>query len=451
MVNESLTINGLHKGWTIQRIGDFAKVKGGKRLPTGAALTNKRTDHPYIRIVDFSDGRINRSNLMYVPNDVFPRISRYTISANDVWISIVGTVGLTGLVDEALDGASLTENAAKICSIASYVDKVFLSLFLRSEQGREQIRSQTVGSTQPKLALFRIEDIRVPVPPLPEQRRIAHILGTLDDKIENNRKTAKTLEDMAQAIFQSWFVDFDPVRAKMSGESKESICKRLKLTPEILDLFPDRLVDSELGEIPEGWGVKSLDSIGNFLNGLAMQKFPSSGQDDALPVIKIAQLRAGDLTCADQASREIESQFVIHDGDILFSWSGSLECVLWSGGIGALNQHLFKVTPKSNYPRWLCYFGIHHFLEFFREIAAGKATTMGHIQRHHLSDTKLALPCASNLDTMNKPIQFIFEAMWMRAVEARKLSSLRDTLLPKLISGEIRVPEAEDLVQEATR
>ena len=446
MVNESLTINGLHKGWTIQRIGDFAKVKGGKRLPTGAALTNKRTDHPYIRIVDFSDGRINRSNLMYVPNDVFPRISRYTISANDVWISIVGTVGLTGLVDEALDGASLTENAAKICSIASYVDKVFLSLFLRSEQGREQIRSQTVGSTQPKLALFRIEDIRVPVPPLPEQRRIAHILGTLDDKIENNRKTAKTLEAMAQAIFKSWFVDFDPVRAKMAGESRESICKRLKLTPEILDLFPDRLVDSELGDIPEGWEVRSLDSIGNFLNGLAMQKFPSSGQDNPLPVIKIAQLRACDLSGADLASNEIEPQFIVHDGDILFSWSGSLECVLWSGGIGALNQHLFKVTPKAGHPRWLCYYGIHHFLEFFREVAAGKATTMGHIQRHHLSDARLALPHLKILHGINESVEVAFEIMWKDLVEARKLSVIRDILLPKLISGEIRVSDAHAVV-----
>jgi len=180
-----------------------------------------------------------------------------------------------------------------------------------------------------------------------------------------------------------------------------------------------------------------------------MQKFPSSGQDDTLPVIKIAQLRSGDLNGADQASREIEPQYIVHDGDILFSWSGSLECVIWSGGTGALNQHLFKVTPKSNYPRWLCYFSIHHFLEFFREIAAGKATTMGHIQRHHLSDSKLALPCAGNLYTMNKPIQFIFEAMWMRTVEARKLSFLRDTLLPKLISGEIRIPEAEHLIKEA--
>ncbi|ACH84611.1 restriction endonuclease subunit S [Acidithiobacillus ferrooxidans] len=280
--------------------------------------------------------------------------------------------------------------------------------------------------------------VRIPTDPT-EQRRIAHILGTLDDKIENNRKTAKTLEAMAQAIFQSWFVDFDPVRAKMAGESPESICKRLKLTPEILDLFPDKLVDSELGEIPEGWVVRSLDNIGNFLNGLALQKFPSKGQDDALPVIKIAQLRSGNLGGADQASCEIEPQYIVHDGDILFSWSGSLECAIWSGGTGALNQHLFKVTPKSDYPRWLCYFGVHHFLDFFREIAAGKATTMGHIQRHHLSDSKLPFPCSGTLDVMNKPLSSMFEVMWMKTVEEQKLVFLRDTLLPKLISGEIRV------------
>ena len=434
------------EGWIIQRIGDFAAVKGGKRLPAGTALTDRRTRHPYIRIVDFKDGLIDQSNLMFVPDDVFPRISRYTISSEDVWISIVGTVGLVGLVDEALDGANLTENAAKICSIASHVNKTFLALFLRSESGREQIRAQTVGSTQPKLALFRIDDIRVPIPPLPEQRRIAHVLGALDDKIENNRKTAKTLEAMAQAIFQSWFVDFDPVRAKMAGESRTSICKRLKLTPEILDLFPDRLVDSELGEIPEGWEVRSLDSIGNFLNGLAMQKFPPGGQDNPLPVIKIAQLRVCDLSGADLASSEIEPQFIVHDGDILFSWSGSLECVLWSGGIGALNQHLFKVTPKVGYPRWLCYYGVRHFLEFFREVAAGKATTMGHIQRHHLSDTRLALPHLKSLRGMNESVEVAFEIMWKELVEARKLSIIRDTLLPKLISGEIRVSDAHAVV-----
>src|SRR5690606_30048013 len=139
MAGEYVRFEALPVGWTIQRVGDFAEVKGGKRLPAGTSLTEKRTAHPYLRIVDFSDGRIDRSNLMFVPDDVFPKISRYTISSKDVWISIVGTVGLVGLIDEDLDGANLTENAAKICHIASHVDKTYLALFLRSKYGREEI------------------------------------------------------------------------------------------------------------------------------------------------------------------------------------------------------------------------------------------------------------------------------------------------------------------------
>jgi type I restriction enzyme S subunit len=305
------------------------------------------------------------------------------------------------------------------------------------------ISQMTGTSGRQRVPTESLSNLIVPVPPLPEQRRIASILGNLDDQIENNRKMAKTLEAMAQAIFQSWFVDFDPVRAKMAGESRESICKRLKITPEILDLFPDRLVDSELGEIPEGWEIRSLDSIGNFLNGLAMQKFPSTGPDDIIPVIKISQLKTGNINDADSASCKLEPQYIVHNGDILFSWSGSLECVVWSGGDGALNQHLFKVSPKAGYPRWLCYFGVHHFLETFREIAAGKATTMGHIQRIHLTDAKLALPNSVFFDLASRPLELMFESQWKHAVTASTSSVIRDTLLPKLISGEYRLPDAE--------
>ena len=139
----------------------------------------------------------------------------------------------------------------------------------------------------PSLNTAILSDIEIPHPKsLPEQRRIAHILGTLDDKIENNRKTAKTLEAMAQAIFKSWFVDFDPVRAKMAGESRESICKRLKLTPEILDLFPDRLVDSELGEIPEGWEVRSLGELVNIIKGRSYKSEELSESETALVTLK---------------------------------------------------------------------------------------------------------------------------------------------------------------------
>ena len=200
------------------KISDFAKVKGGKRMPAGTALTPQKSKHPYLRIVDFKDGSIDKSNLQYVPDEVFLQISRYVISSHDLYISIVGTIGLVGAVPEELSGANLTENAAKICEIdEGRVDGRYLGYFLRSDIGQAAINALTVGSTQPKLALFRIEQIEVPCPPLNEQQRIAALLSALDDRIALLRETNATLEAIAQALFKSWFVDFNPVRAKMEG------------------------------------------------------------------------------------------------------------------------------------------------------------------------------------------------------------------------------------------
>ena len=425
-----------------QPISDVAEIISGG-TPSTSHGEYWGGNIPWLSVADFSTGyRWVDSAEKSISELGLLNSATTLLNKGDIIISARGTVGALAQIAAPM---AFNQSCYGIRGRKGLSDTNFLYYAIKDAvTDLQHIAHGAVFSTITKNTFSLIS---IPQPPLPEQRRIAHILGTLDDKIENNRKTAKTLEAMAQAIFQSWFVDFDPVRAKMAGESPTSICKRLKLTPEILDLFPDRLVDSELGEIPKGWEVRSIDRIGNFLNGLAMQKFPSSGQDNLLPVIKIAQLRACDLSGADLASSEIEPQFIVHDGDILFSWSGSLECVLWSGGVGALNQHLFKVTPKSGYPRWLCYYGVRHFLEFFREVAAGKATTMGHIQRHHLSDARLALPHLKSLRGMNVSVEVAFEIIWKELVEARKLSVIRDALLPKLISGEIIVPEADHLIQ----
>ncbi|MEB2344895.1 MAG: restriction endonuclease subunit S [Deltaproteobacteria bacterium] len=294
--------------------------------------------------------------------------------------------------------------------------------------------AQATGSTFPNVSADQLSGLWWPPLNVGEQRAIAHILGTLDDKIELNRRMSETLEAMARALFKSWFVDFDPVRAKAEGRDPG-------LPQPLADLFPARLVESELGEIPEGWEVKSLDEIARFLNGLALQKYPPVG-DRSLPVIKIAQLRAGNTTGSDRASADLDPDYIVKDGEILFSWSGSLESVLWAGGEGALNQHLFKVT-SATYPRWLCYLGVHAHLDDFRHIAAGKATTMGHIQRHHLSDAKLAVPPAQLLGAMSEHLAPMIESLWRRKVDSRTLAALRDTLLPKLISGELRVNNPE--------
>ena len=318
------------------------------------------------------------------------------------------------------------------------VDSGYLSYFFGLPAFKEYIRAIAVGATMPSLNTSILADIVIPYPcDIGEQRAIAYILGTLDDKIELNRRMNETLAAMARALFKSWFVDFDPVRAKAAGRDTG-------LPKHIADLFPDSFVDSELGEIPIGWEVMSLDQIANFLNGLALQKYPPSN-DRSLPVIKITQLRSGRADGSDLASADLDPEYIIVNGDILFSWSGSLECVLWSGGPGALNQHLFKVT-SSNYPRWLCYFAVHHHLDDFRHIAAGKATTMGHIQRHHLSDAKIVVPVESVLRKIDQKIAPLFERLWKRELESRILAALRDALLPKLISGELRVKNAEKLI-----
>ena len=264
-----------------------------------------------------------------------------------------------------------------------------------------------------------------------EQRAIAHILGTLDDKIELNRRMNQTLEEMARAIFQDWFVDFGPVRAKLEGREPY-------LPPELWALFPDRLVDSALGEIPEGWEMKALDEIADYQNGLALQKFRPQEGEDRLPAVKIAQLRSGRADGGEWAKVNIRPDCIIDDGDVVFSWSGSLMVKVWCGGRAALNQHLFKVTSRE-YPKWFYSRRIQSNLSEFQDIAADKATTMGHIKREHLSSTKCVVPDRAMLTTANDTFANLLSQQISFDLRSRTLAAQRDALLPRLLSGQVRL------------
>ncbi|KAB2898812.1 MAG: restriction endonuclease subunit S, partial [Burkholderiaceae bacterium] len=163
-----------------------------------------------------------------------------------------------------------------------------------------------------------------------------------------------------------------------------------------------------------------------------------------LPVIKIAQLRKGDTAGADLASRAIKPEYVVQNGDVLFSWSGSLEVEIWCGGEGALNQHLFKVT-SSMYPKWFYYLWTRHHLDNFRQIAASKATTMGHIQRSHLSAANVIVGSDAVLGIADGILSPLIERIVSNALQARTLSTVRDTLLPRLISGQLHVEEVPEV------
>ncbi|WP_419620974.1 restriction endonuclease subunit S [Thiolapillus sp.] len=282
-----------------------------------------------------------------------------------------------------------------------------------------------------------LENLEAAYPRLPEQRAIAHILGSLDDKIELNRQMAQTLESIARAIFKSWFVDFDPVKAKMEGKQPEG------MTEEIAALFPDRLVDSELGMIPEGWSPIPLSKMANFLNGLALQKYPPIGKDD-LPVLKIAQLRSGKLDYDKLASNEISDKYLVSEGDLIFSWSGSLIVDVWAGPKCALNQHLFKVTPEKWATKGLLWVAIHEHIDNFRAIAAAKAVTMGHIKRSHLNEAMVILPSIEKVQNISGVLDILIQRSTTLKAESNTLINLRDTLLPQLISGKIRLNQPED-------
>lgn len=372
---------------------------------------------------------------------------------------VVSSAGIVGTHDEAfVDGPGVSVGRKGTVGSVTYIPQPFwpidtafyviddpanrdlrFTYYLLGSLGLSQMNSD---SAVPGLNRDNAHSLEIVVPEIEEQRRISRTLGALDDKIALNRRLSETLEAIAQALFQSWFVDFDPVRAKASGEAPDAICQRLGLTPELLALFPDRLVESELGEIPEGWDVRPLDQIANYLNGLALQKFPPTSDEEWLPVIKIAQLKSRSVVGADRASHELKPEYIVDDGDVLFSWSGSLEVDLWCNGRGALNQHLFKVT-SDEYPKWFYFLWTKHHLQNFRAIAAGKAVTMGHIQRKHLTEAL----CASPSEAIIEAASTLFAPMLLDQIEIRKqsreLSSIRDVLLPKLLSGEVQIPEEE--------
>ena len=388
--------------WKTYRLGELVAVKGGKRLPKGISLQTEPNSHPYIRIRDMGKSRVLEldTTYEYVDDVTQKSIARYIVNKGDVLLSIVGTIGLVGIVGDTLHLANQTENCVKLVDCDG-IDPLFLYYFLLSPKGQDEIKRGTVGAVQAKLPIKNIENIEVSLPSLEEQRRIAGILGAIDDKIENNRRINDNLEQQAQALFDEWFVN-----------------------------------DSTQ---PAEYNRASLTDIANYLNGLAMQRFRPQSDEKAIPVLKIKELGQGMCdSSSDICSQSIDSKYIVNDGDIIFSWSGTLLVDIWCGGICGLNQHLFKVT-SDKYPKWYVYYWTKYHLAKFIRIAKDKAVTMGHIKRGDLETSEVLIPNAEILSKMDNIIAPIFDAIISRRVENKTLATLRDSLLPKLMNGEIKL------------
>ena len=393
----------------------------------------------FIRAADMNSGRVLFESAQRINEVARQRVRKGIGAGGDVLLSHKGTVGKIAYVPlDAPPFVCSPQTTFWRVKDPKKLDRRYIYFFLLSRAFREQLDSRK-GETDMAdyVSLTTQRTLKVTVPPLAEQKAIAAVLGALDDKIELNRRMNATLEAMARSLFQSWFVDFDPVRAKLDGR------KPIGLDVATAALFPEHLEETALGHTPKGWEVRSVNKTAHYLNGLALQKFPP-GDGPTLPVIKIAQLRKGDSVGADRCNTDLPPAYIVQDGDVLFSWSGSLEVELWCGGSGALNQHLFKVTSPE-FPKWFYYLWTLYHLDEFRLVAADKATTMGHIQRGHLTAAKVLIPPRPLLDAMTSTMSPLIDQLVANRIQSRTLATLRDTLLPKLLSGELHIAEAEQM------
>ena len=398
-----------------------------------------------LRSSNIKNGRLDLSNPSYTDEYHYQeRSKRAEVQAGDLVITREAPMGEVCLIPDDLK-CCLGQRMVMLRPDHERCDGKYLLYALQSNRVQNEIRShEGTGSTVSNLRIPVLKSLPIPTPDLANQKAIAHILGTLDDKIELNRKTNETLEAMAKALFKSWFVDFDPVRAKAEG-------RPTGLPAEISDLFPDSFEDSELGEIPRGWSVSEMDSI------LSLQKDsfdPAAMPDERFDHYSIPAFDAGKYPARELGSSIKSQKFLVGDGDLLVSKLNPSTPRVWipfaSSGRRAICSTEFLVCrTSSNFGRAYayCLASSDAIIEAMTGLAGG--TSNSH-QRIRPGDF-LALPCCIGTEMVRSAFLDVVDPLLGKSLvlrtESRSLSTTRDALLPKLISGELRIPDAEKLLE----
>lgn len=357
------------------------------------------TGYPYIAIPDIQNGRVQLSRVRRISEtDLLEWTRRTQPEPGDILVTRRGRVGDTAPIP-ADPRCAIGQNIVLLRASGSVLDQTYLRWAVRSPQWWSEVdRLRNVGAIFSSLNVRDISRIRVPLPPLPEQRAIAEVLNALDDKIAANTELVSRVDEVARMVFAS--AQRDPVAMPLSETAR-------------------------------------------FVNGKAFTK-DASGTGRV--VIRIAELNSGIGSSTVYSDAEVEDDFVAHPGDILFAWSGSLTLHRWFRAEGIVNQHIFKVSP-SGYPSWLVYQLIRERLDYFKSVAADKATTMGHIQRRHL-DELVHVPSDSAIASVDTLMTTFWNRSLLAEQESETLAAMRDALLPQLMSGNVRVRDAEKLVEE---
>jgi type I restriction enzyme, S subunit len=423
-------------------------VKDGVPVVPTEAIRNRQIDHSVLPKI--SPGKA-------------AELARHRLELDDILFARRGVqaTGHIGYVREAEYGFLCGTGAIRlrVRRGGSSVNPDFLSHVLANPASVEWFKFHAIGATMPNLNEGIIRSFPLQIPPMPEQRAIAHILGTLDDKIELNRRMNETLEAMVRALFKSWFVDFLPVRANMEVRNRKARTQtgdpvRAKAAgrdpglPKLLaDLFPDSFQDSELGEIPRGWEVGSIYIATEVIYGapFASAKFNFDGIGK--PLIRIRDL-AGESPGVYTAE-EHPKGYLVKPGDIVVGMDGEFRAYLWGGVESWLNQRVSGFKPRAGFSSP---FVLHSIVGLLAGVEATEtATTVIHLGKNDIDRFKIIVPTELILTNFGRLAGPLFECIVVNKQESRTLAALRYTLLPKLISGELRINIDEPYVEEATR
>lgn len=398
------------KGWSVISLGSISNVTSSKRIFANQYVNS---GIPFYRQKEIIEKKNFEpiSEPIFISNETYESIkSQFGVPKNgDLLITAVGvSLGIAYIVgDEKFyfkDG-----NLIWLHDFDSKINSKYIYYWISSEQGHSKMWSRIIGSAQPALTIDIIKQCEIPIPEFEVQNEIVKILSAYDDLIENNKKQIKLLEEAAQRLYKEWFVDLH---------------------------FPGYENTKIVNGMPEGWSIKSIDEIADYLNGFAFK--PSDWENDGKPIIKIKELNEGITRDTPRNSGEnVPKKYVVKSGDIIFSWSATLTAKIWDSEEGLLNQHLFKVTPNIGYGREFVLQSILFTLSEFQNLTTG--STMRHIQRGKLKQVFIKVPDKTIMEKYQQYSEIIRNLIINLQHQIELATESRDRLLPKLMSGEIEV------------
>lgn len=421
--------NAGQENWRPVRLGDICRLRGG----TAVSQRLQGDRPPGLRFLKVGDLALTPGSAPiddarhWVEEEVFgakatpPGASVFAKIGEGLRANRVRRLGVGALIDNNMMAAIPDEGS---------VEAEFLTMLLSGMD----LAQFAVGSALPYLRAGDLAKVTLYIPPLAVQREVIRVVGSLNDRIDNNRRTASIAEELAATLFRSWFVDFDPVHAKVAGLAPVGV------HDEAIELTPDSFEESEIGPIPAGWTVRALSELGRFVNGGALTK-GATGLGRA--IVRIAEMKGGVGGATKYTDADVPDDQTVRPGDLLFAWSGSLCAMRWSLPEAVINQHIFKCIPNEGVPEWVLEGFVQRAMHEFIAIAADKATTMGHIRRGDLDSPKGALPPPELMGALDEIAGPLLALRMSMLTEAHALEAVRDALLPKLVSGQVRVEPDE--------